>query len=275
MVLGLREDSDPYLVALEMNEIIDFDTKSKLNEAIVIAPMKKSSDKFKEHKAKVEENYVNYGKAIRSNVAPDVKTAKDHKDAVDKMKKAVMASLYHSIMLKDDKVRHQFCPSGDTSWCKFRRLGNMENAPHHLEPVFLDLLEPLYTNCLASFELLSQCLPGVTQNVLESINSILWQKVPKHKFHGTKRVHIGACSTVIYYNQGATGKFSVLTLMSLPLFHNALEVARGKVQQRLKQLEQISQKVLEEGKKRKIEEAVENEKRLCKGGGAAYSAGKF
>ena len=89
MVLGLREDSDPYLVALETN-----------------APMKKSSDKFKEHKAKVEENYVNYGKAIRSNVAPHVKTAKDHEE----MKKAVVASLYHSIMLKDDKVRYQFHP---------------------------------------------------------------------------------------------------------------------------------------------------------------------
>ena len=149
----------------------------------------------------------------------------------------------------------------------------MENAPHHLEPVFLDILEPLYTNCLASFELLSRFLPGVTKNVLESINSILWQKVPKHKFHGTKRVHIGACSTVIYYNQGATGKFSVLTLMSLPLFHNALEVARGKDQQRLKQLEEKSQKV-EERKKWKIEKAVENEKRLRKGG-AAYSAGTF
>ena len=216
---------------------------------------------------------VNYGKAIRPNVAPDVKTAEDHKDAVDKMKKAVMASLYHSIMLKDDKVRHQFCPSGDTSWCKFRMLGNMENAPHHLEPVFLDILEPLYTNRLASFELLSRCLPGVTQNVFESINSILWQKVPKHKFHETKRVHIGACSTVIYYNQGATGKFSVLTLMSLPLFHNALEVARGKDQQRSTRLEGKSQKV-EERKKRKIEEAVENEKRLRKGS-VAYSAGKF
>ena len=76
-----------------------------------------------------------------------------------------------------------------------------------------------------------------------------------------------------YYNQGATGRFSVLTLMSLPLFHNALEVARGKDQQRLKRLKEKSQKV-EERKKRKIEEAVENEKRLRKGG-AAYSAGKF
>ena len=164
-------------------------------------------------------------------------------------------------MIKSDiSSALQVIPPG----AKFRRLGNMENAPHHLEPVFLDLLEPLYTNRLSS----------VTQNVLESINSILWQKVPKHKFHGTKRVHIGACSSVIYYNQGATGKFSVLILMSLPLFHNAFEVARGKDQQRLKQLKQISQKVVEEQKKWKIEEAVENEKRLRKGG-AAYSAGKF
>ena len=45
-----------FAVALDMNEIIDFGTKSKLNEAIAFAPMKKSSDKFKEHKAKVKEN---------------------------------------------------------------------------------------------------------------------------------------------------------------------------------------------------------------------------
>ena len=62
--------------------------------------------------------------------------------------------------------------------------------------------------------------------------------------------------------------------MSLPLFHNAFEVARGKDQQRLKRLKQISQKVVEERKKWKIEEAVENEERLRKGG-AAYSAGTF
>ena len=55
MVLGLREDSD--LVALEMNEIIDFGTKSKLNETIAFAPMKKCSDRFKEHKAKVEKMF--------------------------------------------------------------------------------------------------------------------------------------------------------------------------------------------------------------------------
>ena len=45
-----------FAVALETNEIIDFGTRSKLNEAIAFARMKKNSDKFKEHKAKVEEN---------------------------------------------------------------------------------------------------------------------------------------------------------------------------------------------------------------------------
>ena len=70
-------------------------------------------------KVNIKKLKVNCGKAIRSNVAC---TRCLNKDAIDKMKKAVMASLYHSIMLKDDKVRHQFCPSGDTSWCKFRRL---------------------------------------------------------------------------------------------------------------------------------------------------------
>ena len=53
--------------------------------------------------------------------------------------------------------------------------------------------------------------------------------------------------------------------MSVPLFHDALEVARGKDQQRLKRLKQISQKVVEERKKWKIEEAFGNEKRLRKG----------
>ena len=45
-----------FAVALETNEIIDFGTKSKSNKVIAFAPMKKSSGKFKEHKAEVEEN---------------------------------------------------------------------------------------------------------------------------------------------------------------------------------------------------------------------------
>ena len=41
-----------FAVALETNEIIDFGTKSKLNEAIAFASMKKSSDKLRSTKSK-------------------------------------------------------------------------------------------------------------------------------------------------------------------------------------------------------------------------------
>ena len=96
----------------------------------------------------------NCGKAIRSNVAPKVTTANEHKNAVDKMQKAVMASLYNNVMLPDDKVRHQYCPKGKEYWCKYQRGGKLRNQPHHLDSVFLSLLEPIYTKRLGSYELL-------------------------------------------------------------------------------------------------------------------------
>ena len=215
----------------------------------------------------------NYGKAIRSNDAPDVKTAKEHKEAVEKMKKAVMASLYHNIILKDDKERHKFCPEGDSSWCQYKRLGKMTNKSHHLDPAFLSILEPLYTKRLASFELLPKCLPGVTQNMLESINSIMWQRAPKHKFHGSKRIRIAACSTLIQYNKGATGKFGVLALLCLPVFQGEIETAKDRDAQRLARHEEKSKKV-EDRKKQKHEEAFQLEKEIRQGG-VAYGAGRF
>ena len=57
------------------------------------------------------------------------------------------------------------------------------------------------------------------------------RRYPSTNFMEPRECTLGTCSTVIYYNHGATGKLSVLILMSLPLFHNALEVARGKDQQ--------------------------------------------
>ena len=139
-----------------------------------------------------------------------------------------MASLYHNIILKDDRERHKFCPEGDSSWCQYKQLGKMTNKSHHLDPVFLPILEPLYTKHHAPFELLSKCLPGVTENMLESINSIMSQRDPKHKFHGSKRIQIAAYSTLIQYNKGATGKFGVLALLCLPIFQEGIENAKDR-----------------------------------------------
>ena len=116
-------------------------------------------------------------------------------------------------------------------------------------------------------------LAWVTQNQLESINSRLWERAPKHKFHGSKRIRIAACNTVVYYNKGATGKFGLISALNLPVFQSSKELAMQKDEDRFKWLEEKSQKV-DQRRKRKIEEAVEVEKQI-KAHGKAYEAGKF
>ena len=72
------------------------------------------------------------------------------KSGVTKMQNAILAVLYHSIKLSDDAVRHQYCQEStpDTpSWCEFKRDGNMDNKHHHLDPVFLDLLNRNLKDC--------------------------------------------------------------------------------------------------------------------------------
>ena len=38
------------------------------------------------------------------------------------MKKAIGAILWHCTAFEDPEYRHRFCPSGETSWCKYRKL---------------------------------------------------------------------------------------------------------------------------------------------------------
>ena len=148
------------------------------------------------------------------------------------MQKAVYASLYHNIKVKDNKRRHKFCPNGKESWCRFKREGELKDQPHHLDSVFRDHLEPIYIKRLASYGELSRYLLGVT-NQLESINSRFWERVPKHKFHGDTSIRIAACSTIMYYNKGAAGKFCILSNMNLPVFGISQESAKMKDQERL------------------------------------------
>ena len=51
------------------------------------------------------QNY--YSMAIRQNI-----------DTLYAMRRAVGAVLYHCTDIKDESVRHQFCPHGASSWCK-------------------------------------------------------------------------------------------------------------------------------------------------------------
>ena len=111
----------------------------------------------------------------------------------------------------------------------------------------------------------------MTHNELESINSHLWQIALKHKFQESKSIQITACSIIHYCDKGAIVKFLLLAQLVLPVFQSSQDSAKTNDLER--RLQEKLQKV-EQCRKRKINEAIENAKQT-KSNGNAYAAGKF
>ncbi|CAB4043696.1 Hypothetical predicted protein, partial [Paramuricea clavata] len=156
-----------------------------------------------------------YGNAIRRCVDKKAKSKQEVEDAVKRMQCAIKGVLYHSVKIVDEKKRHQYCPDGESSWCSFKRdkaVGT--NTPfldksHHLDPVFLEFLIPLFDR-LSEKKLLKRCLPGLSQNANESVNSLVWNRCPKHRNRGIKSVETAAASAIMQFNIGAAGRHGVM-----------------------------------------------------------------
>lgn len=214
-----------------------------------------------------------YGKAIRRNVKPGVLTSVEVKKQIKTMQNDIMAVLYHSCSIPE-KERHQYCPLGNESWCQFKRTGSFENKDHHLDPVFLNLLQPTFKR-LSDESLLRRCLPGYSQNANESINSLVWQRAPKHKYHGPKRVEMAAMGAVLQFNEGASSKHLVMEKADIPYGDYSISGSAQKDKKRVhfskwkaSKKQKLVRKKLREGKHK-----AEEEKRMREG--TTYSAGKF
>ena len=119
-----------------------------------------------------------------------------------------MVVLYHSYDIVK-KETHKYCPSAKDSWCQLKRTGSFENKDYHLDPVFMELLKPVFER-LSNESLLSHCLPGFSQNNNESINSLVWARAPKHKYYGPIKVEMAVIGAVLQFNEGASGKHLVM-----------------------------------------------------------------
>ena len=151
------------------------------------------------------QNY--YGMAIRCN-----------NDDVNVMKRAVCAVPFHCSDVQLETERHKFCPKGENSWCKWQSdkvTGKKEykkklNIPkairEHLQPIFSDL---------SSHNLLSKCLHGLTQNVNEALNNIIWKKCPKRSFVQRNILEIATYSALIEFNDGQLGICKVAEKLGL------------------------------------------------------------
>ena len=173
-------------------------TKGKLDDGKTIG----GKGRLTETKIKQLQRY--YGLAIRQNVLtmPNP-TDDDVQVAVYTMKKNIIATLSHNVQAENPEVQHRYCPSGETSWCKWQQdkaTGTKTYKPENLlPPVFLEVLRPTFMS-LSDQELLSRCVRGATENRNECINSLVWIRCPKHKFHG-KKIAICCCVSSVPFSR--------------------------------------------------------------------------
>ncbi|CAH3034541.1 unnamed protein product [Pocillopora meandrina] len=101
--------------------------------------------------------------------------------AVYAMKKNIIAILHHCVNSTDNAKQHRFCPPGDSSWCKWQQDQATGTSTYKgddcLPEVFVETLKPTFVS-LSDSKLLERCVRGKTQNPNESINAMVWVRVP-------------------------------------------------------------------------------------------------
>ncbi|GFT50312.1 uncharacterized protein TNCV_1024361 [Trichonephila clavipes] len=122
--------------------------------------------------AEIDRLQAYYGLAIRRNLS-----------SVKDMQQAIWAIFLHKLST-DEKPQHGFCPSDTDTWCKFKKAKLLGETYHHKNSLPVDVVEamrPVFRD-LANPELLKKCLHGGTQNPNESVNNVIWSRVPKKTF---------------------------------------------------------------------------------------------
>ena len=216
-------------------------TKGKLDDGKTIGGRGRLTD------AKIKQLQRYYGLAIRQNiVAKQNPTDTEVKVAVYTMKKNIIATLSHNVKAESVEAQHRYCPPGANSWCKWRQdkaTGTKTYKDDNLLPsVFLDVLRPVFMT-LSETNLLGRCVRGATQNRNECINSLVWIRCPKHKFHGRKIVRFAAASAVCHYHGGAASRTKVMERLSTPGGEHTEKSCRSKDRKRVAKSDlQISEK---------------------------------
>jgi hypothetical protein len=210
-----------------------------------------------------------YGNAIRANVKPGTLTPQEQKEQIEVMHKAILAVLYHTCEISDEKERHKYCPPGPDSWCSYRRDGTLKRKDHHLDGVFLEYLPPEFQR-LSEYSLLLRCLPGYSQNANESINSLVWNRAPKHRYEGAHVVEIAVMSAVMSFNAGAATRQDVMKAANIPGGQFTFEGCSAKDSTRMADsVRRAAVKEKERRRKRRQAKLAANE------GECSYASGMF
>lgn len=133
-------------------------------------------------------------------------------------------ALYYHKLSTDADPHHGLCPKGETSWCGYQKAVSEKRTYSHKNSVpvpIMEFIKPVFKS-LADKELLNKCLHGKTQNPNESVNAVIWSRLPKTGFVGIKTLHFGVYDAVSTFNSGNVTKCMVLSNLGMNIGKNTI-----------------------------------------------------
>ncbi|XP_058789761.1 uncharacterized protein LOC131663386 [Phymastichus coffea] len=153
------------------------------------------------------------------------------------MKNAIMATLDHYCST-DELPRHDHCPEGADSWCKWRKaevankLADFQHSPRVIDEEVEKHIRPVYEE-LSNDDLLTKCLGGHTQNANESFNSTVWRMTPKYLHSGIKIVKIATYIAGGMFNEGYSTILQTMQILDLKIGQQCMNCSRQADQERI------------------------------------------
>ena len=213
----------------------------------------------------MKELSTNYGLAVQRN-----------KDSVEGMRNEIWAGFYHKIST-DSKPQHQYCPAGESSWCKYRKAEAKQTLKDFKHPPALsedvqEVLKPIYED-LTKDELLERCLGGNTQNNNESFNATVWSMAPKHTFSGKKIVKIACLTAACIFNEGFSTVLKIMETMHVGIGETAVAYAATRDRQRIQVGNRRSSEASKEGRTMLRQKRLEESQLFEQSEGILYGPG--
>ncbi|GFY18833.1 uncharacterized protein TNCV_3875211 [Trichonephila clavipes] len=216
--------------------------------------------------AEIDHLQANYGLAIRRNLS-----------SVKDMQQAIWAIFLHKLST-DEKPQHGFCPSDTDTWCKFKRAELLGETYHHKNSLPVNVVEamrPVFRD-LANPELLKKCLHGGTQNPNESVNNVIWSRVPKKTFVQLEVLSLGTYDAVSSFNMGNVSKLEILRKMCIEPGDYTVQAMECLDKQRLLRAKySCLQKTKEVRKEKRLKRKKEDDELLKNADDLEYGAGMF
>lgn len=216
--------------------------------------------------AEIDRIQTYYGLAIRRNLS-----------SVQDMRQAIWAIFLHKVST-DENPQHGFCPSGADTWCKFKKaetIGQTYKHKNTLPVPVVEAMRPIFRD-LSNPDLLKKCLHGNTQNPNESVNNVIWSRVPKKTFIQIEALSLGTYDAISSFNLGNKTKLETLRKLGIEPGHFTVNAMKCLDKERLLRARYSNlQKTKEARKEKRLKRKKEDDDLKKNVDDLDYGAGMF